>query len=238
MPEFDLEERKSFIQHRDRRIRGQLHEVELCFENCRRTIQEIESMLYEEEELRQRRLEEVALADIMMSLRNRVGDIIEFRHAKLLSDSAETDFGEQVWNLSDKKFRPMWHGHSPTTADLITSHKQKRIMVQDKATRTNSCKIAKSDVRKLLQDSLIYGYYPSLCLSFQSDNEFAHFVIPVEEVMSLIRAESLTLSRKKLDNGDIRSLSIEEFVDGVLECQFPSMKFDEKQFEAWLNRLD
>ena len=123
-------------------------------------------------------------------------------------------------------------------SDLTFRCDEKRIMVQDKATQKKSFQITSEDMRKLLSDSLALGHYPSICISFKADGKFDHYIIPVEEMMSLIKKKSVALGKSKLDAGMIRALSTEEFTDDLLNCKFPSMKIDKKQFKVWLNRLE
>jgi hypothetical protein len=108
------------------------------------------------------------------------------------------------------------------------SSKKKPMTKKERAERRKRrararAQVTSKDIRKLLSDSLALGHYPSICISFKADGKFNHYIIPVEEMMSLIKKKSVALGRNELDEGTIRSLSAQEFTDNLLNCEFPSL---------------
>lgn len=216
-----------------------INSVSVCLERCAKSIQDVESLL-----MQKRLIDEEEYArglyyfrETLSLLKSRVEDILQVRRIRALSYEAENDLGERIWQLSQEKIEPRWLGESMIASDLTFRYDEKRIMIQDKATQGRSFQVTSKDIRKLLSDSLALGHYPSICVSFKADGKFNHYITPVEEIMSLIKKKSVALGRKELDEGTIRSLSTREFTDNLLNCKFPSMKIDEKQFKVWLNRL-
>lgn len=139
---------------------------------------------------------------------------------------------------SQQKIAPLWLGESATAADLVFTHNEKRIMVQDKATSRTKYQVSNNDIRKILHDALLHGHYPALSISFEEKNTFTHYLVPIEEVMSLMKKESFTFTKEKLENGTIRKLTIQDFTDEILSCDFPYMRFNRMQLETWLQRLE
>jgi len=239
MPEFSFEERKSFIKQAVRDLDSQLEKARICVEKCGQTVRYLEKSIIESGIiLEERDLETLKfLSDYSLSIKDRVDNILQVRRIRALSYDAENDLGEKVWQLSAKRIEPRWHGESMTASDLFFGYNNKRIMIQDKATSRESFQITAEDIKKLLSDSVAYGHYPALCISFEDDKDFTHYIIPIEEIMSLIKKKSVTFSKRKLERGTIRALLTEDFVGSMLDCTFPSMKYHKKQFKVWLNRL-
>jgi hypothetical protein len=240
MPEwFSLEDRKSFAERAFTDLQRQIEKAKICIEKCHETIQGVEKAIAEGGWVVEAQyLESVhAISKYSFMLMERVENILNVRRIRAMSYNAENDLGEKVWQVSEKKIEPRWHGESMTASDVFFRYNDKRIMVQDKATSGDCFQVTDDDIKKLLSDSIEYGHYPALCISFEENKEFTHFVIPIEEVMSLIKKKSVTFSKSKLSDGTIRALLTEDFATSILGCSFPSMKHDEKQLKVWLNRL-
>lgn len=239
MPEFSLEDRKSFTERAFADLQDQIEKAKICIEKCNETVQSIEKTIVErglavsEEHLQDVR----ALSEYSFMMMERVENILKVRRIRALSYDAENDLGEKVWQLSEKRIEPRWQGESITASDLSFRYNDKRMSIQDKATAGDSFQVSADDIKKLISDSIVYGHYPAICITFEENKEFIHYVVPIEEVMSLIRKKSVTFSKSKLQDGTIRALLTGDFVTEVIGCGFPSMKFNEKQLKAWLNRL-
>ena len=236
MREFSLSERYELIEEIEREIEKKFDKARTCIDHCFEIISDIEhvfirtGLIPREEYLETLQLFKASVREITNRLR--------YRHAVILSKRSETDLGEQVWNRSQQKIAPLWLGESATAADLVFTHNEKRIMVQDKATSGTKYQVSNNDIRKILHDALLHGYYPTLSISFEEKNTFTHCLVPIEEVMSLMKKESFTFTKEKLENGTIRKLTIQDFTDEILSCDFPYMRFNKMQLETWLQRLE
>lgn len=236
MREFSFEERSAFVEEIEKELEKQFDKARACIEHCFDIVSKLESIIsrkgitLEEEYLETLQFFKASIKEVTNRL--------QYRHGIILSIRAETDLGENVWRLSGQKITPMWLGESMTAADLVFNYNEKRIMVQDKATSRTKYQVLNDEIRKILHDALFYGYYPALSISFEENNEFTHHIIPIEEVMSLFKNKSFTFTKGKLENGIIRRLTIQDFVDEILSCDFPYMRFNKKQFETWLKRLE
>jgi hypothetical protein len=212
----------------------------ICVEKCSQTVRAVEYSIAKSGVILEDKYHQSIglLPDYSLTIEKRVENILKVRRIRALSYDSENDLGEKVWELSAKKIEPRWHGESMTASDLFFSFNDKKIMIQDKATKGESFQVSSVDLTKLLSDSMAYGHYPALSISFENNKVFTHYIVPIEEIMSLISKKSVTFSKEKLRGGTVRALSTEEFVNTMLDCSFPSMKFDRKQFEVWLNRLN
>lgn len=232
MPEYNLNERLTFAEKRSEWIEKQISDIIFCIHNCRDRLTKFQKKLEP--------FEDTQLQDQILEFRQsieRVENILRVRENKGLSFDSETDLGKQVFEISNELIEPRWHGESYTSADITLKSDQNKILVEDKATRRDKYQIKKSDIKKILVDALHYEMYPCFSISFKKSLGFEHYFIPVEEVMSLLQKESVSISYDNIATSKINSLDINNFVKQTLTGMFPVMKYNEKQLSIWLERI-
>jgi len=236
MQEFTISQRREAIEEIEEELDRKFEKVRTCLAHCSELVSDVEHTLSRARIVP--REEYIAAIHHFKASVEIINNRLRYRKAGILSARSETDLGEQVWNQSQQKIAPQWLGESATASDLIFFHNEKRIMVQDKATSGIKYQVSNKDIKKILHDALLQGYCPALSISFEDNGTFTHYLVPIEEVMSLMKKESFTFSEKKLKTGTIRRLTIQEFITEMLSCDFPYMRFNRTQLETWLKRLE
>jgi len=233
---FSLEERLALQREIEKEIDIRLEKVDICVAKCIDTISDTFGYLEDKGFLTPNMAK---MFNEYMSVMERTKNILKQREVRTLSYSAETDLGKKVFELSEGKINPRWHGESITSADLSLTCGDKVVLVQDKATASDAYSIERTDLINILSDSITYRWYPILATSFRGQSGFQHFIVPIEEILSLIKTkQSASISRARLEGQKINYLSLEQFIERFMDCTFPVMKFDEKQFVTWLKRLE
>ena len=208
-----------------------LERTRICVTKCTQIVHELSSF-FEERRLLAPETKEMLFA-LMKDLR-RIDDFMKYKERVLAGYLAEIDLMKK---LRKNRIDSRYTGEH-TAIDVFAKSENKFILIQVKGTGTNSRAIGKEDLRDLLEDSLYFENYPALDFAFRFQNEYNHFIIPIEELMASIKGESVTISRSKIEKEKIRCLPFDEFVQRFSSCEFPVMKFDKAQFESWLKKVE
>ena len=170
--------------------------------------------------------------DTVITALSRAQDFAKYWRNNIQGDLAELNLMEK---LIDVKIDSRYTGKT-TAVDLFAKFNEKIVLIQVKSTRDNNRVIAKEEIRYLLKDSLYFSKYPIIDMAFFNDNTFEHFFIPIEEIMSKLSQKSVSISRNRL--GRFHNLDFDTFKRRMRRCSFPIMKFDQTQFESWIQSLE
>jgi len=212
-------------------VNQKLEQTKECITKCTQIVDELTSFFEE------RRLlvpETRQMFFTLMKDLQRIDDFVKYRERVLAGYLAEIDL---IKKLEQNGIDSRYTGEH-TAIDVFAKSGSKIILIQVKGTGTNSRTISKEELHDLLKDSLYFENYPVLDVAFKSQNEYDHFIIPIEELMASIRGESITVSQSKIERETIRCLKFDEFTQKFPACDFPVMKYDQTQFESWLKKLE
>lgn len=214
-------------------VDGKLERAEYCLENCLRNLYELSDTLKSGKLLRTD-VEEEYMNEIYSSLNSleRTRDFIDYNKKKAYSYQCEIDLMERLYK---KEIESRYSGET-TAIDVFAKKDKKIILIQVKSTIRKSRTITKEEIKDLLLDSIFFERYPVFDVAFWENGTFVHVIIPIEEIISKLEKKSISISMRRLKK--LLSYSLEEFINRFSECDFPIVKYDENQFNSWLEKVN
>jgi len=158
-------------------------------------------------------------------------DFTKYWRNKIQGSTAELDLMEKLIQFG---IEPRYGGET-TAVDVFAKTKEKLVLIQVKSTRDNSRVIERDDIISLLRDALYFATYPLFDIAFFTNEIPEHYFIPVEELVSRISQKTVSVSKNRIRK--FNRLDFETFQKRMKECTFPIMRFDQSQFESWIDAL-
>jgi Holliday junction resolvase len=213
-------------------LNSKIENTDYCINNCLKNLHNLSDTLQskQNEVLNIEPQTMKSLNEYIFSLQ-RAKDFVDYTKKNIRSDDCEIDLMERLLkNGIDSRYTG-----KTTAVDLFAKFKDKQTLIQVKSTVKESRTVTQEEVRDLLMDSQFFVHYPLFDIAFYADNQFSHYIVPIEEIMSNLEKKSITLTQKRFE--EILSYKFDEFIDLYKNCKFPVMKYSEKQIRSWIKKV-